>query len=152
MLKNGRYMSKNTLKQLDKMQSSQAEALKYETFVKLNKLWNQYILTLVGKDENLSSVCSKIVKADFNGALVTVSNSKNSCMIGVSGIVVKETVRCLFIINSKNEIKNLLKQGSVFDINIGEGKVVRIWGDNIIFLGSERTKVKFKEKHNLDLF
>lgn len=29
---------------------------------------------------------------------------------------------------------------------------VRIWGDNIIFMGSERTKVKFKEKFALELY
>lgn len=57
----------------------------------------------------MASVCSKIVKADFNGALVTVVKSKNECMLGVTGIVVRETVRCLFIINQKDEVKNLLK-------------------------------------------
>ena len=64
----------------------------------------------------MTSVCAKIVKADFNGALVTVIKSKNQFMVGVTGIVVKETVRCLFVINEKDEIKNLLKQGSVFEI------------------------------------
>jgi len=66
-------------------------------------------MTLLGKDENMASVCAKIVKADFNGARVKVVKSKNECMLGVSGIVVRETVRCLFIINENNEVKNLLK-------------------------------------------
>ena len=29
---------------------------------------------------------------------------------------------------------------------------VNIWGDNIKYLGSERGKIKFKEKHNLTLY
>ena len=57
----------------------------------------------------MASVCSKIVKADFNGARVKVVKSKNLCMVGVGGIVTRETVRCLFIINDQNEVKNLLK-------------------------------------------
>lgn len=74
-------------------------------------------------------------------------------MLGVTGIVVRETVRCLFIINQKDEVKNLLKQGSVFEIAMSDSKrSVRIWGDNIIFMGSERTKVKFKEKFALELY
>lgn len=101
----------------------------------------------------MASVCAKIVKADFNGARVTVVKSKNSCMVGINGIVVRETVRCLFVINQNNEVKNLLKQGSVFEVDIGDGeRAVRIWGDKIIFMGSERTKVKFKEKFALELY
>lgn len=78
-------------------------------------------------------------------------------MVGVSGIVTKESVRCLFVINQKNEVKNLIKAGSVFEVILPETHgqseyAVRIWGDNIIHLGSERTKVRFKEKFALDLY
>ena len=110
--------------------------------------------TVIGENDlNNASVCAKVVKADFNGAQVKVVQAKNQALVGVGGIVVKETVRCLFVINPKNEIKNLLKQGSVFEIELGDGKrAVKIWGDNIVFMGSERTKVKFKEKYNLELY
>jgi len=41
----------------------------------------------------------------------------------------------------------------VFEVDLGDGKrAVNIWGDNIIFMGSERTKVKFKEKFNFELY
>jgi RNase P/RNase MRP subunit p29 len=49
-----------------------------------------------------------------------------------------------------------LKAGSVFEVRLPAGThggyAVRIWGDNIIYVGSERTKVRFKEKYNLDLY
>ncbi len=71
----------------------------------------------------------------------------------------KESVRCLFIINEKNELKTIIKAGSVFEVRLpdthngGDGTyVARIWGDNIVYLGSERTKVRFKEKFTLDLY
>ena len=48
-------------------------------------------------------------------------------------------------------MKNLLKEGNVFAIEIESGEVL-IWGDNILYAGSERTKVKFKEKFNLELY
>lgn len=104
-----------------------------------------------------ASICSKLVKADLTGALVTVVNAKNSTLIGVSGIVTRESVRCLFIINQENQVKNLIKAGSVFEVKLpnthGNGEYgIKIWGDNIIHLGSERTKVRFKEKYNLDLY
>ena len=145
---------------MEKFQEAQfQEGLKYEQFVQLNKLWGEYISTLLGKDDltnpgHQTSICSKIVKADLTGARVKVYDSKNKTMIGVGGIVAKETVRCLFVVNEKDEVKNLLKAGSVFEVALPatHGEAVRIWGDNIIHLGSERTKVRFKEKFVLDLY
>ena len=135
------------------MQEAQAP-LTYGMFRGLNKLWREYVRALVGEgDCNSASVCAKLVKADFNGASVRVVRAKNQALVGVGGIVVRETVRCLFVINEKDEVKNLLKQGSVFEVDLGDGKrAVRLWGDNIVFMGSERTKVKFKEKYNLELY
>jgi RNase P/RNase MRP subunit p29 len=132
--------------------------------VKLNKLWNQYIQTLLGKDDptnpnHMASICSKIVKADLTGANLRISASKNQSLVGITGIVVRESVRCIFIINEKNEVKNIQKAGSVFEVQLpcsikDSERVfgIRIWGDNIIHLGSERTKVRFKEKFALDLY
>ncbi len=103
-----------------------------------------------------ASICSKLTKAELSGAYVKVANSKNPAMIGVAGLVVRESQRCLFVINPANEVKNLLKAGSVFEVRLPEdshgGYAVRIWGDNIIYVGSERTKVRFKEKYNLELY
>jgi len=155
----GKHISKNTFKQLEKMQGEQAlEGLKFDTFKALNKVWKQYIATLLGKDEptnpaHNASICSKVTKAELAGAEVVVSNSKNKTMIGVSGIVVKESQRCLYVINTQNEVKCLIKPGTVFEVKMPlEGYSVRLWGDNIVYVGSERTKVRFKEKYNLDLY
>ena len=137
------------------------EGLKFETFKKLNKIWNEYVTTLLSKDDptnpaHNASICSKLTKAELSGAYITVHNSKNPTMIGLSGIVARESQRCLFVINSENVVKNLLKAGSVFEVRLPVashgGYAVRIWGDNIIYMGSERTKVRFKEKYNLDLY
>ena len=56
-----------------------------------------------------TSICSKLVKADLNGAKVTVVKNKNPCMLGLTGIVVRETVRSLITIDEENVIKTLLK-------------------------------------------
>lgn len=54
----------------------------------------------------------------------------------------------------------LLKEGTVFQFGLppefkdksGKPLAVQVWGDNILYKGSERTKVKFKEKYNLALY
>ena len=45
----------------------------------------------------------------MNGAKVTVVKNKNPCMLGLTGIVVRETVRSLITIDEENVIKTLLK-------------------------------------------
>lgn len=108
MVQKSKHLSKNTLKQLDKMQEAQLQTgLKYETFLKLNNIWNQYIATLLGKDDpsnkNLqASICSKLVKADLTGARIKVCESKNKTLIDVGGIVTRESVRCIFVINEEH--------------------------------------------------
>jgi RNase P/RNase MRP subunit p29 len=98
-----------------------------------------------------------VVKADLTGAKVKVVNSKNPTTIGVEGIVTRESVRALFLINEKDEVKCIVKAGQVFEVSLpathgGGDYAIRIWGDNITYLGSERTKVRFKEKFALDLY
>ena len=34
----------------------------------------------------------------------------------------------------------------------GKPLAINIWGDNICYKGSERTKIKFKEKYQLELY
>ena len=65
-----------------------------------------------------------MTKADFNGAVVTISNSTNPTSIGISGIIVKETTRTFIIFktpkegvvleNSSDNLKTILKRGNVF--------------------------------------
>ena len=83
-------------------------------------------------------------------------------MIGLSGIVIRETPHTFVIIQPDNAVKVLLKAGTVFQFRLpSEMKskgaeslplAVNIWGDNILYKGSERTKCKFKEKYVLDLY
>ena len=108
-----------------------------------------------------TSLCSRIVKADFSGAKVKVINSKNATMIGIKGIIVRET-KCTFVVIQKdNQVKLLVKEGTVFQMRLPDSLksnkdaaplAVNIWGDNIKYIGSERGKIKFKEKHLIELY
>jgi len=56
-------------------------------------LWQQYCLQIVGKDKDQTGICSKILKADWTGAFIQVSNSTNKFLIGAKGYVTKESQR-----------------------------------------------------------
>jgi len=93
----------------------------------MNKLWQQYISHLLslrpeekktGLDTSdcgaQTNICSKITKADFSGAKTKIINAINKHLIGEEGIIVRETTRTFVIIKPTNEVKVLLKEGSVF--------------------------------------
>jgi RNase P/RNase MRP subunit p29 len=95
------------------------------------------------------------VKADLSGAMIEVVNSTNTSLIGVKGIVCTESQRTFVIVNEKNEQKIILKKDSVFEVQLPidqEQLAVQLYGDMLLYKGSERTKAKYKEKGRLALY
>ena len=128
------------------------EEIKYESMVPMNQMWNEYITSLMNKTMNVETISSKIVKCDLHGALIEVANSVNKNNIGIKGIMLFESKKTFNILTQNNKIKTILKQGSIFKLNLTYGDIeVTILGDNFIYKSAERTKVKFKTKYNLNL-
>jgi len=105
----------------------------------------------------MNTIYVRLSKAEYVGAIMFVVRSPNLSDVGVAGIVLLETKRSFIVLTKKNERKSkfkvilvLLKRGRVFGINWNE-KVILIYGDSIMYKGSERTKVKFKEKKSKPL-
>lgn len=130
------------------------EKMEYTSLLSMNQLWKEYITELMNNSNNDDTILNKMLKADLHGAILTVINSTNKNNIGINGIVIFESKRTFNLLNKKNEIKTILKNGSIFEIEINNGIKILIYGDNFIFKSAERTKIKFKPKFyfNMDLF
>ena len=123
------------------------EKMDYDTLLSMNQLWQDYITELMNNSNNEENILSKILKADLHGAILTVINSTNKNNIGISGIVLFESRRTFNLLNKKNEIKTILKNGCVFETEMKyNGIKIIIYGDNFIYKSAERTKIKFKPK------
>ena len=122
------------------------EKMEYTSLLSMNQLWKEYITELMNNSNNDDTILNKMLKADLHGAILTVINSTNKNNIGINGIVIFESKRTFNLLNKKNEIKTILKNGSVFEIEINNGIKILIYGDNFIFKSAERTKIKFKPK------
>ena len=123
------------------------EKMDYDTLLSMNQLWQDYITELMNNSNNEENILSKILKADLHGAILTVINSTNKNNIGISGIVLFESRRTFNLLNKKNEIKTILKNGCVFETEMKyNGMKIIIYGDNFIYKSAERTKIKFKPK------
>jgi len=94
-----------------------------------------------------------MLKGEFTGAFLKVHDAKCSSYLDVSGIVVKETRRALLIVTETDDLKLLLKQGTVFSIDLpGRDQSVLVWGEHIVYRGSERTKAHFTKKFNVGMY
>lgn len=87
---------------------------KYEIYVPLHKMWGEYMREVLGmgEDEKRSltaqSAGSKLASADYHGAELTVARSRSVGMVGLAGIVVRDTKFTFQIITKKDKLKSKL--------------------------------------------
>lgn len=166
---------------------------KYENFVPLHQLWLGYMselleirlktegdegtgnlvpesVTPADKFKGIPSVLSiqsKLLKADYHGAQMTVKQAKNPSLVGLEGIMIQESEQTFKIIDSKNRIKLIPKLHCVFQISLpllvddapdpdqSESKnhslVFNIFGNQFAFRPTERINKKFKSKGFFEL-
>jgi ribonuclease P protein subunit POP4 len=84
-----------------------------------------------------------LVKHELIGLKVTVSESKNPSLIGISGEVVNETKNTLVIQTSTGE-KAVIKDQCVFVFILPEHEKVRVEGRLLVSRPEDRIKKRFK--------
>lgn len=89
------------------------EAKRYEIYIPLHRMWIGYmweILGIKGGEKafvTAQSAGSKLASADYHGAELTVVRSRCVGMVGLAGIVLKDTKFTFQIITAKNELKSV---------------------------------------------
>ncbi|TIA96322.1 hypothetical protein E3P92_03355 [Wallemia ichthyophaga] len=109
-------------------------AMSYETAVKMNKLWNEYIKDIIAGDIN--SIQSKMLKADL---------SNNASLVGKEGICILETENSFAIITPDSTHKSIPKNGCVFAIQ-SDMFTLHLHANNFKFRNVDRLNKKFKHK------
>ena len=88
-------------------------AKKYEIYVPLNRLWVGYMWEILGMKEGEQAFVtannsgSKLASADYHGAELMVVRSRCVNMVGLTGIVVRDTKFTFQIITKGNELKSM---------------------------------------------
>lgn len=118
---------------------------KYSMYAPMNKIWRQYISSLLENEKNDDNFFLKFLKADLHGSILKILCSKCKNYEGESGIVIQETMRTFKIVTISNKIITILKQNSIFLIEVF-GKHLKIYGQHLCYRPSDRLKIKFKMK------
>ncbi|KAJ8343666.1 hypothetical protein SKAU_G00309950 [Synaphobranchus kaupii] len=129
------------------------EHQRYELFLPLHELWKQYIRDLCNglkPDSNPQMIQQKLLKADFHGAIITVSKSKCPSYVGTTGILVQEMKHVFKVVTKEDKLKVIPKRNSVFAVEI-DGFISHIYGSKFQLRSSERSAKKFKAKGTMDL-
>ncbi|KAL8796195.1 MAG: hypothetical protein Q9195_001528 [Heterodermia aff. obscurata] len=100
------------------------EQQKYAIYVPLHNMWVQYMWEVLGIEEDrkpfvtAQGAGSKLVSADYHGAELTVVRSRCAGMVGLKGIVVKDTKFTFQIITARNQLRTIPKKHTVFRFEI----------------------------------
>ncbi|TCD69719.1 hypothetical protein EIP91_006486 [Steccherinum ochraceum] len=108
-------------------------ATKFKSFLPLHQLWLDYMSELLGLSNappslpgkvddsampSTATMHAKLVKADLHGAFITVKQSKNPCLVGLSGVVIHETENAFKIVTRADKMRLIPKPNSIFVLKV----------------------------------
>lgn len=126
------------------------DSSRYDYFLRVHDLWLDYIDELIKGDKNESSIVQKILRADFHGSIMTVIRAKCFSLVGLTGIVLKETKNLFHIIHEDNRIRAVPKAPCHFRLGLRSGSVI-IYGEHIRERPHERLVKKLKRKYHSEI-
>jgi ribonuclease P protein subunit POP4 len=142
-----RKVSHRQLK-LDGMYEFSLNGRTYKDFLPMHTLWLQYmgaVLSKHGSNASLEQIGTKVLKADWHGAFITVLQSETPSLVGHAGIVLVERKNTFLIVNKKSQLLLLSKAGTVFAMRLNN-MTLKLYGDNLRVRSSERSVQKFRRK------
>jgi ribonuclease P protein subunit POP4 len=92
----------------------QKSTLKYEKFGPIADLWREYAARLSETEQTVS-------KMDFHGAHVVVVSSADPSIVGVHGLVVKESFGELVLISEDDAVRHIPKNHTVINLETPKG-------------------------------
>ncbi|CCK73572.1 RNase P/RNase MRP complex subunit NDAI_0G05890 [Naumovozyma dairenensis CBS 421] len=160
--------------ELDKLLESEHKDLfdelpKYNQFLPMHEtLWVGYMKELLNIPDKLTDssklsingtmALTKLSMADYNGAILKVTKSKNKNMIGIEGIVIWDSQKNFIMITKGklvDRIKCIPKKGTVFTfelpLNDEDALQYSILGDRFKYRSSDRASRKFKSRRCDDM-
>ncbi|KAL6719222.1 hypothetical protein ACLMJK_003459 [Lecanora helva] len=107
------------------------DAKKYEIYEPLHRMWLEYMWEILDMKDGESSFItaksagSKLASADFHGAKIVVVRSRCVGMVGLRGIIVRDTRFTFQVITKKNELKLIPKKHTVFRFEIPQPGITK---------------------------
>lgn len=92
---------------------------------------------------------NKLLTLDYNGCMMSVVQSSNPTLIGITGICIHESQYMIRLITSSNTVKSIHKYNTVFQCDILQHKYL-LYGNQFICRSIERSIKKWKYKPTVE--
>lgn len=114
---------------------------RFDQYTPLRALWSAYISGLFDPKDTSLTKASKMLTADWHGAMIEVVSAKSYGFVGKRGILLWESKNQILIILETNRFLQVPKKGCVFKLIDYDLLLI---GDRLLCRSSERTTRKFK--------
>ncbi|KAK9168974.1 hypothetical protein Syun_001114 [Stephania yunnanensis] len=103
---------------------------KFEMFKPMHNMWKDYIMQLI-KNVGTNQLAQSLLSADLHGAILLVTDSKIISLVGVTGLMVRETAETFGLVTPDNKFRVVPKRPSVFIFRADCWKIT-LYGDKLI--------------------
>lgn len=101
----------------------------FEIYKPMHEMWKGYITQLL-KNVGNNQFAQRLLSADLHGAIILVVQSKIFSLIGVIGIMIRETAETFSVISADNKLHVVRKKASVFMLQADCWKITLL-GDEL---------------------
>ncbi len=126
----------------------------YDLYLPLHELWKDYMRDLLKistlKPNNMQPAEMKLLKADYHGSIIMVTEARNPSLVGLHGIVLQETKNTFKVVTKEDKLKTIPKSHCIFTVGL-DGHLFTICGTNFLYRTSERASRSFKMKYTVGL-
>eukprot|EP01083_Nonionella_stella_P137283 417720_1 len=123
---------------------------KYSMYIPLHKMWLKYVEEAFKDGFRDSGAEFRFLRMDMHGALIKVTRSKCPNYIGLSGIVVQETMQTFRLITEKDRLIVIPKRTNVFSFECA-GYLLTLHGSGFVVRPGERVSKKFKAQKTIEI-
>jgi ribonuclease P protein subunit POP4 len=116
------------------------DMIKYNLYLEMNQLWTSYAIQV--KD---------LLKLEIVGAKLSVLESKNTNVVGLEGICIRETVNIFYIVTESDALLKIPKVNTIFSIRL-QDSLIKIYGNNYRFRAADRSNKRVKHVSSIELF
>jgi ribonuclease P protein subunit POP4 len=123
----------------------------FELYLPLHFMWKEYFGTVVGtpKNENAETM-KRWLKFDYHGCFFTVVKSRNPSLLGIKGILVKETAKTMQLITCDDKLRVIPKDSTIIGF-VWKEKQILLHTQYLQHRSEDRSVRKYKAQETIDL-
>ncbi|EEB06579.1 RNase P and RNase MRP subunit [Schizosaccharomyces japonicus yFS275] len=125
----------------------------YQKLLQLHKLWLGYVQEAFTKAYG-EALLTKLLKAEYQGAILRVQRSKCPSKVGIEGICVLETKNTFVLVTEENRVLRISKHDCIFELGFeldGKKHLFELHSRQVVNRPADRSSKRYKILGSLDL-